>query len=254
MQKLNHNYAGWAIIIALIACAAIAQAGIKPHEVVLYWTFEDTTADQAIDTSGREHNGTITDGEYVDGKNGLGLEFNGTSTFIELAHHDDFDLPDGYTIALWAMIEDLPHDHIGLPRKQGSYIIHPSKAGNGYNFQTYIIDGGNKLVHNDVVPFDEWHHLAGTYDGEKGRSWVDANVVVEKAAAGKVVSTPGVSLLWSNDCCPTGRMLDGILDEIVIINRALDEGEMAELMNNGPLAAVESTGKLATRWGSVKSQ
>ena len=243
----------WGITIALMACAVGAQGAIKPDEVVLYWTFEDDS-DQATDVSGREHHGTITDGEYVEGRSDSGLLFNGTSTFIELAHHDDFDLPDGYTVAVWAMIDDLPQDHIGIPRKEGSYILHPSKVGDGYNFHTYVYTpGSTKLVHGDVVDFGDWHHLAGTYDGAAAKSWLDGKVIVEQPVAGEVASTPDVPLRWSNDCCG-GRMLNGILDEIVIINRALDEAEMASLMEDGAIAAVEASGKLAAKWGFLKSQ
>ena len=253
MPKFGHTTLICAALAAIFIVAGIAQAVVQPDEIVVYWTFEDGEDKQATDISGREHHGVVTDGDLVNGKFGTGLEFNGESTFIELAHHDDFDLAGGYTIAVWAMINDLPMDHIGIPRKQGSYIIHPSKAGDGYNFQTYMNDGLNKLVSNDVVPFGEWHHLAGTYDLEKGRSWVDAAVIVEKASVGKVSSSPGVSLLWSNDCCG-GRMLDGILDEIVIIDRALEEDEMASLMDGGLSFAVNAAGKLATRWADVKSR
>lgn len=247
------KYSLWITLILLISTGFV-QAVVQPDEIVLYWTFEDGQVEQAVDVSGRAHDGVITDGELVDGRFGIGLKFNGSSSFIELAHHDDFNLADGYTIAVWAMIDDLPLDHIGLPRKQGSYIVHPSKAGDGFNFQTYINNGGNKLVHEGVVPFGEWHHLASTYDLETGRSWVDAQVVVEKASVGEVAASPGEPLRWSNDCCG-GRMLDGILDEIVIINRALNEDEMATLMEMGAVpTTVDAAGKLTTRWADVKSR
>ncbi len=252
MQKFSHISLIWVVIIALMTCAFAAQAVIQPDEVVLYWTFEDIS-DEAMDVSGREHHGVITDGEYVEGKKGLGLEFNGTSTFIELAHHDDFDLPNSYTLAVWAMINDIPQDHIGIPRKEGSYILHPSRVGDGYNFHTYVYTPGTiKLVHGDVVDFGDWHHLAGTYDGSRARSWLDGQVIVEQPVAGEVASTPDVPLRWANDCCG-GRMLNGILDEIVIINRALDEAEMTSLMEDGALAAVSASGKLATQWSFLKS-
>ncbi len=48
---------------------------------------------------------------------------------------------------------------------------------------------------------------------------------------------------------------DGIIDEVVLINKALDEAEVKDLMDNGVanILAVEPTSKLAVSWGSVKS-
>jgi hypothetical protein len=238
------------IVLALLSLNAIAA--LNPDELILYWSFDDKNDKQATDISGRNHHGTITAGKSVKGKIGSGLEFDGAATFIELAHHDDFNLPDGYTIALWAQIDDLPHDHIGLPRKQGSYIIHPSKSGNGYNFHTYVYTpGGTKLVHADVIAFGDWHYLAGTYDSQVAKSWVDSQVIIEQKVSGQVASTPNEPLRWSNDCCG-GRMLKGILDEIVIVNRALNEAEMKELMEKGFPTAVSPAGKLASTWGQIK--
>lgn len=138
--------------------------------------------------------------------------------------------------------------------KWGSEQPNCCSLGDGYNFHTYVYTpGSTKLVHGDVVDFGDWHHLAGTYDGAAAKSWLDGKVIVEQPVAGEVASTPDVPLRWSNDCCG-GRMLNGILDEIVIINRALDEAEMVDLMDNGAIAAVEASGKLAAKWGFLKSQ
>ena len=73
----------------------------------------------------------------------------------------------------------------------------------------------------------------------------------DKKVAGKVASTPGISFLWSNDF--DGRMLKGILDEIVIIKRAVNEAEMKDLMEKGLGASeVAYTGRLATTWADLK--
>ena len=50
-----------------------------------------------------------------------------------------------------------------------------------------------------------------------------------------------------------GRWFDGLMDEFYIFGRALSEDEIGPLMN-GELLAVEPADKLATTWGSLKSQ
>ena len=48
------------------------------------------------------------------------------------------------------------------------------------------------------------------------------------------------------------RTFDGIIDDVAIWNRALTQGEIAEVMTNGVPAAVEPGGKLTTIWGAIK--
>jgi hypothetical protein len=47
---------------------------------------------------------------------------------------------------------------------------------------------------------------------------------------------------------------DGIIDEVALINRILDENEIANLMDNGlaQVMAVKPAGKLAISWGGIK--
>jgi hypothetical protein len=47
-------------------------------------------------------------------------------------------------------------------------------------------------------------------------------------------------------------MLKGILDEIVIVNRAYNEAEMKELMEKGFPTAFSPSGKLTTTWADIK--
>jgi len=47
---------------------------------------------------------------------------------------------------------------------------------------------------------------------------------------------------------------DGIIDEVVLFNKALSEDEIKELMTSGvtSVLAVQPKGKLALRWGDIK--
>ena len=50
-----------------------------------------------------------------------------------------------------------------------------------------------------------------------------------------------------------GCFFNGMIDEVVIFNRALSEEEVQEAIE-GVKLAVESMGKLITRWASIKKQ
>ena len=101
----------------------------------------------------------------------------------------------------------------------------------------------------------EWHHVAGSYDGNSLRVYVDG---VEEAEnnIGKVTggSTPEHVAIGSDGF---GREFwKGIIDEVALFNIALGEDDIGEIMNKGlsPLLAVSAKGKLATTWGKLKSR
>ena len=243
------------VLTILVSVCGIAAADIAEEDIVGYWPLDEGGGDEAGDVSGNDHHGAITDGDWVAGQFGGGLEFNGTSTFIEVMHHEDFNLGANFTLAAWAMTNGLPDQHIGLPRKEAEYVLHPTAGGAAFNLRVYIGQGGAwaaSTISAAAVDFGDWAHIAGTYDGETLTSWVDGEVSGEGAVPGEATPTTN-NLRWANDCCG-GRMYDGILDELVIFNRALTEDEMQAVMNDGVEGAlsVEARGKLATRWGTLK--
>jgi hypothetical protein len=239
----------------LVSVCAVATADISEEDIVGYWPLDDGAGDEAGDISGNDHHGAITDGEWVAGQFGGGLAFNGTTTFMEVLHHEDFNLGANFTLAGWSFTNGLPQQHIGLPRKEAEYVLHPTEGGAAFNLRIYIGQGGAwaaPVVSEASVFYGEWSHIAGTYDGETLRSWVNGEISGEGDLPGEAGATVA-NLRWSNDCCG-GRMYDGILDELIIFNRALTEDEMQAVMNDGVEAAlsVEPSGKLATRWGALK--
>ena len=159
----------------------------------------------------------FVDREYgwVVGQFGGGLAFNGTTTFMEVPHHELLNLGANFTITAWSLTNALPAQHIGLPRKEAEYVMHPTEGGDFFNLRFYIGQGrawAAPVVSDGHVNYGDWAHIAGTYDGETLKSWIDGEVSAEAALPGEAAPTTNV-LRWSNDCCG-GRMYDGVLDEI----------------------------------------
>jgi len=95
---------------------AIATSGNAIADVVGLWLLDDGKGEIAKDTSGRGHDAQIFDGEWVNGKFNKAVQFKDT-THMEVPDHKDFHFTDKFTVELWANIEDLPKDHVGIPGK-----------------------------------------------------------------------------------------------------------------------------------------
>jgi len=173
------------VMMFAIAASRDAVAG-----VVGMWLLDDGKGDTAIDSSGGGHDAEIFDGKWVDGMFKKGIEF-GATTHMEVPDHKDFHFTDKFTIELWANLEDLPKDHVGIPGKGhdlavGSFVFHPTKlSAEEFELRFYISIGGAwPAVTASAIPFGEWHHLAGTYDGSELKVYVDGELAASGAQEG----------------------------------------------------------------------
>ena len=101
--------------------------------------------------------------------------------------------------------------------------------------------------------------MAGTYDGKIVEMYVDGVPESEKGAlsdakanwtpewGGKVAAAGVLQLKFGSET------FHGGIDEIVLLNRALEAAEIKQLLNGWEDAFdVEPEGKLATTWGRIK--
>ena len=249
----------FAMIIALSTLSSVAAAP-RDEKTVLYMSFdEEPDGDFAEDKSGYENHGTII-GQGIewfdDGKYAGMLEFDGASR-IEIAHSDSLNMSEGITLEIWFRTE--------IPQK-GRFLIYKMHNGGGRTYQWGIyLTGDSQNVSMYVVkPNDEvglishggnymdgeWHFLAGTYDGKQVVCFVDG-AIKSVALTGEMRTgeAPVVIGTWS------GNFFTGALDEARICNVPLTEEQLISDYENGyDFLAVDSTGKLSTTWGELKSE
>ncbi len=245
-------------LVFLLLLTTIFASASAFSEIVGAWLFEDGKGDVAKDSSGKNHDAVLTNCEWDKGINGKGLRFGPTSK-MEVPDHEDFHFTKKLTIALWANIEDLPKDHVGIPGKGhdqpiGSFVFHPTKLNaKQYELRFYISIGNQwpSTKTPNPINFGEWHHLAGTYDGNTITVYVDGKFEAKADAKGELNISEGAPLKFTNDCCG-GRNLVGVLDEIYILNEVLTEEGIAKA-KDGLLLSVQPKNKTAIAWGMIKS-
>jgi hypothetical protein len=195
--------------------------------------------------------------------------------------------PQRLTVAVWAKRSGVSPTFRQLVEKggqgcaQASYGLSTGPDG-GLRFSLFLNDigGGSSLVSldNAVAPSTiwdgQWHAIAGTYDGDELRLWVDGvlagttpkplnsttiryALTDSRLAVGKYAqdSDPGVGA-----CDPNGFAFLGSLDELRLYDRALSPGEIGALQDAGAASPpvipdpppVPPPG--ATRWEQVGGQ
>ena len=263
ITKARRFYSLTAISV-LLAVSHLFGSGFVDAAVdkntVAVWLFEEGTGRIVKDASGNGHDGKFKGSpKWVKAKFGTGLELPGDAGgYVVVDSTKKLEL-ETLSIEAWVKVEEGTGKWQGIVCKQqagctnrnyGIWVhvdkstLHAQIGANGAC--AFSIDG------TSVITDNRWHHLAFTYDGNRGRVYVDGKL--ETAA-------PNAESFQSNDPITIGvpnldnaNGLKGIIDEIRISNVARTEKEIQEAMDVGlaQILSVEPGGKLATRWGYLK--
>ena len=119
----------------------------------------------------------------------------------------------------------------------------------GWVFAVWTASGIGLAWGNKKVKPKVWTHIAGTYDGKALRLYINGKLDVSEDKTGEIAN-PGDPLGLGKY---GGELYVGGMDEVFLYDRALSEDELETIMKSFEVAfAIESRGKLATCWASLK--
>jgi len=204
----------------------LSIAGNSSADLVLHWPLDG----DAIDLSGNGYDGTVGGtANWVAGQIDLALDFDGTSTYIDL---DDQVVEGTFTLAMWLKPRDLPYS-------DGFYAVMHTDAWGAGSVHLHLrantsllnadINSGPGVTSTTVLQEDEWYHCVITITNEGGNAsnlYIDG--VLEDTDTGGT-GTPYLGPLnfgaWNN----SDRYYHGLMDDIRIYNYALSYGEVGWL-------------------------
>lgn len=241
------------ILTALILLSSLGPlANAQPHEdhLVALYLFEEGSGDDVLDSSGNGNHGVIQGGgKWVDGKSGGGMEFNGSDAFVEIPHSDSLSLTTGLTIAMWGYLYNYSTaGGVGVTKESAYKAGMRDHQKMMIRFSTAAANWSNVVDGETVIPLDEWHHLAATYDSASGDCVVyyDGQEDGRGSFDGDIKENTGV--IWIGR--GANPHFDGIYDDVAIWDIALSEAEIASAMTG--LQPVRPAGKLTSLWARVK--
>jgi len=203
--------------------------------IVAIWHMDEGTGQVAEDGSVNDNDGTLINGPtWVEGISGNALEFDGTDDYIEVPDGESFDFGDGdFTIECWIKTTQSHFDRYGYILNKEPWTtgpgfhlyLHPLGEG---EFQIYGQDSVGVQVNTVTIINDgKWHHIAGVRNGDTLEMYLD----------GTLEDTEDCSFISSvNNDIPfeigqrsknpgSDGNFDGIIDEVVLHNEALDPEE-----------------------------
>jgi hypothetical protein len=247
-------------ILVLLAWSATGYGAVD-ETMVLCLSFDDGAGKVAKDSSQYGFDGKVDGADWVDGKYGKALEFDGAGVDVVVVDDKpELLLLEGGTLMAWSYIMT-EAGHASWPR----IMIKSADNGgttNGYDFLFDRASGysirfcvGNLCTSHFPMETDSWHHVAVAFDGSTIKVYADGDQVNEIAQAAPTIDSTGFDLHIGNGAA-FDRPYHGIHDEIRIFSRPLDEDEIRWQMERGTkqVVSVEPHSKLATTWAEIKNE
>jgi hypothetical protein len=239
-------------IASLLIFGAVGKA-VENEGLVLYLPFDEGSGDSVKDLSATGNDGTIQGAKWVkDGKIGFALSFD-VGDFVEIPHSESLSITDEITVMAWTNMDPGASGELAIVSKGGwaanDLPYELTQTPGGVIYWQFYDNGGRDSCSPGSPPVGEWHHIAGTYDGEVFKAYIDGEFAQEWAYAGTMPEN--IASVTIGKRSRGGCLFNGMIDEVAIFNRALSAEEVQKAME-GIETAVEQEGKLATSWGSIK--
>src|SRR6266850_2469005 len=185
------------------------------------------------DASGNGITGTLNSAVWAAGKNGGGLSFNGTTSYVDLGNPALLALTGSMTVSAWVNENaNVADDGIIIARSSGGGFELKSSPDTGvrtFAFAVYTTSGAYVSRYSVTVrALNTWYHVAGVYDAAARGLHVYVNGVLDDGTLlGTVPST--ISAPVTNTTIgqrAAGFNIKGALDDVRVYGRALSQVEI----------------------------
>jgi hypothetical protein len=234
-------------IVALTALAGFLAAAMAPSSyanvkegLAGYWKFDEGFGNIAWDGSGNKNNGTIYGAQWVRGKSGKALNYDGEDDYIEVDDDASLDITDAITITAWIYVGEWDEDWLGLLNKayddtEDTYEISISQ--DGYVHFVLFFESSGRTAFNSpfyLLKDKQWYHVATRYDGDSATIFIDGELVAGYDAPDERIR-PNDNPLFigaEKEYFNGPHHFNGIIDEVRIYDRPLTDDEIYYLYEN----------------------
>lgn len=198
------------------------------NNLVGHWMFENNV----YDSSDHGNDGSLFgDPEYVTGIVGnTAMQFDGDGDYITIPESPDFSMTS-FTLAAWVKIPN------SIPSGWRTIIEH-NRSGNNWfglwksnNGNMFHFRWGNAAVSDfsTAISPDVWYHVAGTYDLFTQTAHLYLNGELDRTVQNANVPTASNSVLRIGINMQNNEDFFGIIDDVRVYNRVLNESEINQL-------------------------
>ena len=228
--------------VPALLLAFVAWAGLVPVPVaqaasglVAGYAFSEGAGTTTTDASGNGLAGTLTSGPaWVAGRNGTGLAFNGSNTYVNLGNPALLQLTGSMTLSAWVYETANVGDDGQIIAKSDSDSGWQLKSSPDTGVRTFAIAITNasgvtiQRYSNTVRALNTWYHVTGVFDASAQTLNLYVNGVLDNGAlSGSVPASQAASSVNVNIGRRTGGFyIQGTIDDVRVYARALGLAEI----------------------------
>jgi len=206
---------GWAYFLSLYLP--------NPLDQVLWLRFDRGYGAEALDSSGKDHPGTIVGAVWTDGDLGNALHFDGIDDYVYSEDHPDNRMLTPTAIAR-VRTTSAATANLVAKRYLGAYEGWALQiTGGKANFVTGRTDPGNldhHLASTTFVNDGEWHRISASYDGAVKHIFVDGELENSYEGADLIKGTERLITI-SRDATTAALFALADIDDPRLYNRGL---------------------------------
>jgi len=216
-----------------------------PVPPIVHYKLDDGEGTIAVDSANGLDGILMGDPQWAIGVIGGALDFDGDGDYVDCGTNDVLNnLSDAITVSAWVNIRSVTTTWMGIVMKgETAWRLGVNGDTTGIHWGFSGGDRGWQQANSVTeLPLNEWHHIAGTCEKNVGGIvYVDGVAEAENPDPdGPAINE--MPLLLGENPEALGRLLDGILDDVRIYDRALSAAEISQLATLEPPANILANG------------
>jgi hypothetical protein len=205
--------------------------------LVSWWKFDEGSGDTAYDSTGNYDGTLFGDATWAEGKIGShALEFDGSGDYVDCGDIDEIDASTNFTFTAWINTNNISNSKL-IARKGEDYPPCYFWVNDDYTIMFGFYRGPGvyyTAATTETITPAQWYLVAGTYDGQAVRTYINGQEkAINTNATGATNSTSDSFRIGSGYPAYPTAWFDGKIDDIRIYDRALSEGEIQQLYEQG---------------------
>jgi len=202
--------------------------------LVGYWKFDEGSGSVAYDSSGNENTGTVYGAQWVEGVKGGALRFDGIDDHVYIPSSPSLTVTGSQiTVEIWlrpSITLDATSPFINFIDKGNEYGFqisqdgyNPTPDGKIWFYVGLELSGwhweGIQTTTNRWIA-DTWYHLAGVYDGNSIKIYVNGVLENSRPLSGNLCAQGAYPLSIGSYTLGNQYFFNGVIDEAKIYNYA----------------------------------
>ena len=201
---------------------AQGDSSTSTNSPVAWWTFDEGAGTNTFDATGNGRTGTLMGKPlpvWTSGVSSNALEFDGFQNNVLVPNDAGLTPIDALTLAVWVKVAtNVTSEAIAKWTTDGNGGSYELSLTNGYAELDLSLGGTSaRLVGTTALPDNQWHHVAGTYDGTQMQVYLDGVTVGSVAATGAIDIVEAPLMIG---------LVAGRMDDVRIYQRALSSNEI----------------------------